>query len=688
MPLPFQSDLDRQRGMLDELDQARSPAISPSIQDAIIGVESGGDPAAIGDVGAKAGSSRGAMQIQAQTARDLYKQGKLPKEWNGKKVKRNRLPDLLLDPEFNKMAGSALYEDNRNIIKRKAIQKGIDLTDAQLEDLVIKAHNQGVTRTIKRDLLGEEPVNPKVQKYLEKVRGRIVPPSEFPEFDIKPFEDGGVIHAEDGWPPTSLLPEELREEEYPMGSFQYDDPDVMATPDLYSEDEMFGVEGSPEPYEEPEPDVEPEESQLDLYKEMMADYEKRKEQYRKDKNEAAIGDFASRIATSVGQYGVSKGAAEAQKSSGMKLKGRDLGLKGTELVKGLKAPDLKEYIQKAKLMKDLRALKGGGKNIKGTYQTYTAQEGKHKGKQVKQLMNPYTNQSMGKQMLVETPKKGYSLDGIRYNANHTIVNRGNYSDDPNDRYNIALSNKLTELGISVPESFIASKKWENLANKAQTTKYQTDRLKTKDAREKRLVEKQKFTITEKGIDRKQKISDTFNKDKSVMTATEALNKGKRVREFIKADSKLAPAFVTRALARMAGEVGVMTDKDVAAFRGSPAWTDQLEQLWQQGTKGTLTETNKAVLIEAVDILEKAERGVIQERAMHLSGQFAQFNPELSGQQIYNLMIPPPIHLDGDAPQRQTGTYSSSQLKKAADKSFGGDLKKAEAFYKSKGFKAQ
>ena len=682
MPLPFQSDLDRQQKMLDDLERSRQPQISPAIQDAIIGVESAGNPNAVGDVGARAGSSTGLMQIQSQTARDLYKQGKLPKVWNGKKVKKKDLSELLKDPEFNKQAGAALYEDNRKVLRRSAKRRGVEVSPEQEEDLLIKAHNQGMTKTLKRDLYGEEPLNPKVQKYLDKVKGRMVPV----------FEDGGAVYDPDLYTldPSIYQPEEVID---PLDESRFD----LLDPALQGLEPEIAPDIIPEevPVEE-EPAASP---QADLYQQMMDEYAKEKDQHKKDKKAAAIADFAASAVGAIGQYGVSKGAAEAQAASGMRFQAPDLGFKGTELVKGLKSPNLKEYLSKVKMMKDLRSLKDGGGKASDILAREKFDYQKEKDK-IGKL--PTASDVLGrekfeykkKQDLLGTgkTKTDYTIGGVRYSGkDNSVVNRGNYSDDPKDIYNVALADRLKEYGIKVGEEFTASKKWEDLLSGAQRQDTSAKYLVEKGKANKLRADKQKFTIKEKGIDRRQKISDTFNKDKSVVTATEALNKGKRVREFIERDSKLAPAFVTRALARMAGEVGVMTDKDVAAFRGSPAWTDQLEQLWQQGTKGTLTATNKKVLLNAVDILETAENAVIQDRANFLSSQFAQHNPELSGQQIHDLMIPPPLELGGApaaVPNKQTGTYSPTQLKKAADKSFGGDLDKAKQYYESKGFKAQ
>jgi len=42
-----------------------------------------------------------------------------------------------------------------------------------INDFAIKAHNQGLTKTLKRDVHGKEPVNPKVESYLQKVKSGI-----------------------------------------------------------------------------------------------------------------------------------------------------------------------------------------------------------------------------------------------------------------------------------------------------------------------------------------------------------------------------------------------------------------------------------------------------------------------------------------------------------------------------------
>ena len=170
--------------------------IDPRLEQAIIHTESSGRPDVIGDEG----ESIGLMQIQKETAKGLYKQGLLPKEWAGKKVKRKDLPNLLKDPDFNKLAGSALFVDNKKRIQSIATKNGIQLSPDQLNDLAIKSHNQGVTKTIKRELLGKEPTLPRVDDYLQKIKERA---------EQQSFQDGGFVQDDFLAPQPQFGPQDL-----------------------------------------------------------------------------------------------------------------------------------------------------------------------------------------------------------------------------------------------------------------------------------------------------------------------------------------------------------------------------------------------------------------------------------------------------------------------------------------------
>lgn len=114
---------------------------------------------------------------------------------------------------------------------------------------------------------------------------------------------------------------------------------------------------------------------------------------------------------------------------------------------------------------------------------------------------------------------------------------------------------------------------------------------------------------------------SYNKDPIVLESQKSIGKAQNAKEMLKLNNPISAAVVKRALARMSGEVGVMTDKDVESFAGSKKWTDQMEQLYQQASRGTLTDTNKKYMLEIIDNMEKIERQKLQERTDVLTKQF-------------------------------------------------------------------
>ena len=101
---------------------------------------------------------------------------------------------------------------------------------------------------------------------------------------------------------------------------------------------------------------------------------------------------------------------------------------------------------------------------------------------------------------------------------------------------------------------------------------------------------------------------------------------------------MAPAVMGRLLARMAGEVGAMTDKDVESFRGSSAWSDSLERFFQRGITGKLTETDKKEMLTMIDNLSKIETQAISGYADYMARQASKASG-VDKDDIYNTLMP-------------------------------------------------
>jgi hypothetical protein len=161
---------------------------------------------------------------------------------------------------------------------------------------------------------------------------------------------------------------------------------------------------------------------------------------------------------------------------------------------------------------------------------------------------------------------------------------------------------------------------------------QRDRLGLEKKAEKRRLagqqmsrDKFEFKKDEKEKDRSQKVVDTFNSDGVVKDVTKEFLAADKADRILEKGGKMAPAVMGRLLARMSGEVGVMTDKDVEAFKGSSAWTDAIQRFFERGTSGNLTTEDKALMKNIVGQMRSASYEHYIKRAGIISGQFAAIN---------------------------------------------------------------
>lgn len=153
-----------------------------------------------------------------------------------------------------------------------------------------------------------------------------------------------------------------------------------------------------------------------------------------------------------------------------------------------------------------------------------------------------------------------------------------------------------------------------------------DRLEHQKEQEDRRLKKFKFDVGEKGKDRAEKVVNEFNKDATTKDIVKGLVAADKADEVIERGGKLAPSVMGRLLARLAGEVGVMTDKDVEAFRGSQKYTDALNRYFTRTMiSGKLTEDDKKTMKQMVKNLRDVNQQHLQKRATVIGTQFATVN---------------------------------------------------------------
>jgi hypothetical protein len=96
--------------------------------------------------------------------------------------------------------------------------------------------------------------------------------------------------------------------------------------------------------------------------------------------------------------------------------------------------------------------------------------------------------------------------------------------------------------------------------------YKLASLGIRDHNSKRADKALDWRMDEKDKGRQREAQKDYDKDKAVVASVDALAKAQGAEEFIKNGSPMALEVVSRALSRLSGESGVLTDNDVNAFR--------------------------------------------------------------------------------------------------------------------------
>lgn len=142
-----------------------------------------------------------------------------------------------------------------------------------------------------------------------------------------------------------------------------------------------------------------------------------------------------------------------------------------------------------------------------------------------------------------------------------------------------------------------------------------------------IKETQKTDLAKARSDFKTKIVKEFNS--SIAESEKAIGMAKSAMTLIQSDSKLAMPVAARAIARLAGEGTRMTDKDVEQFMGSQAISDSLKRTYQRAVDGTMTEEDKAVMMDAIKKMQEVESGIISQTRDDLATRYGAIDENLA-----------------------------------------------------------
>lgn len=114
------------------------------------------------------------------------------------------------------------------------------------------------------------------------------------------------------------------------------------------------------------------------------------------------------------------------------------------------------------------------------------------------------------------------------------------------------------------------------------------------------------------------IDKTLRSDYIVKQRTTQLQYAQNTLDLLNSENPVANAAARTQIARLSGEVGVLTDRDIARFGGSEAFTSKLNQAIEKAMSGRLTKENKAFLIDVAATFKSASETSLNDRLVELA----------------------------------------------------------------------
>ncbi len=214
-------------------------------------------------------------------------------------------------------------------------------------------------------------------------------------------------------------------------------------------------------------------------------------------------------------------------------------------------------------------------------------------------------------------------DEISFDKARTELGDTNALSDPSSSISKLTGKMLKNLGLNIPEGISAAQlkasgidvdRMMNAREMAEQRK-EASRI----SREERALSREGL-IQQRNIQNIEKLQQNYNKDKVVATANEGISAANMAESLLDSDTPIADAAIKRQLARLAGEVGVMTDQDVASFGGSQAVKDRLAQSVKTMSDGKLTKANKEFMRQVISVMRKRREDQLKDRAEFYSKQ--------------------------------------------------------------------
>jgi len=206
-------------------------------------------------------------------------------------------------------------------------------------------------------------------------------------------------------------------------------------------------------------------------------------------------------------------------------------------------------------------------------------------------------------------------------------------------------------GEKLPEGYQSKKERLGIlrARQAGLRKEESQRLDTlykfAEARESAAVtaeekaeakaDKERFRKSKFGVNILNKVESHARVKESQKILDEASNLRSIVE--IGGENPIAAAAVPTFMARVAGEVGNLSEADKRPFGGDRSIMMRMEQALKTWSEGTLTEENKAFLMQFLDVLELKRGYLLKKRKRKLVDQYYAAQKEFTKEELYDIV---------------------------------------------------
>ena len=134
--------------------------------------------------------------------------------------------------------------------------------------------------------------------------------------------------------------------------------------------------------------------------------------------------------------------------------------------------------------------------------------------------------------------------------------------------------------------------------------------------------RQSQMMDERKLKHIQDVQNEFNRDDGVKKAREGIVAAEDVQELLASNNPIADETSKSRLARLAGEVGVLTDNDIKRFAGSKATRASFAQEIERMATGKLTPENRKYMLDVANLMKERRQNTLAKYAKEKAGQIS------------------------------------------------------------------